>query len=76
MALKGGDALRSPVLIVASGDERVVSQQNIHKFSARVGGVPLVVVENAYHEVLLERTSMREQFWAAFDSFMAQHTSK
>jgi len=74
MALRGADALRSPVLIVASGDERVVSQESIYKFSARVGHVPLVVVESAYHEVLLERDSMREQFWAAFDSFMEQHT--
>ena len=70
MTLKGSDALRSPVLIVASGDERVVSQEDIYKFSARIGGVPMVVVENAYHEILLERDSMREQFWAAFDSFM------
>lgn len=74
MKLKGSDVLRAPVLIIASGDERVVSQENIHKFSARIGSVPVVTIENAYHEVLLERDSMREQFWAAFDSFMEQHS--
>jgi len=74
MSLKGSDVLLSPVLIVASGDERVVSQENIHRFSARLQGVPMVVVENAFHEVLIERDSMREQFWAAFDSFMDQHS--
>ncbi len=76
MSLKGDDVLHSPVLIVASGDERVISQENIHKFSSRVGGVPMVTVEHAYHEILLERDSMREQFWAAFDSFMEQHSKK
>jgi len=76
MSLKGSDVLRSPVLIVASGDERVVSQENIHQFSNRLQDVPMVVVENAFHEVLLERDSMREQFWAAFDSFMDQHSKR
>jgi len=76
MSLKGSDVLRSPVLIVASGDERVVSQENIHQFSNRLHHLPMVVVENAFHEVLLERDSMREQFWAAFDSFMDQHSKR
>ncbi len=74
MKLKGSDVVRSPVLIVASGDERVVSQESIHRFSRQVGGIPMVTIEHAYHEILLERDSMREQFWAAFDSFMDQHS--
>jgi len=74
MKLKGNDVLLSPVLIVASGDERVISQENIHQFSAQLQNVPMVVVENAFHEVLIEHDSMREQFWAAFDSFMDQHS--
>ncbi len=73
MGLKGNDVLHSPVLIVASGDERVVSQENIEKFSRQVGSIPMVTIEHAYHEVLLERDAMREQFWAAFDSFIDQH---
>jgi len=74
MSLKGSDVLRAPVLIVASGDERVVSQENTDRFSRQIGGIPMVTIEHAYHEVLLERDSMREQFWAAFDSFMEQHS--
>ena len=74
MGLKGNDVLRTPVLIVASGDERVVSADDMDQFSRQVGGIPMVTVEHAYHEVLLERDSMREQFWAAFDSFMEQHS--
>ena len=72
-SLKGSDALRVPVLFVAAGDERVVSNEKIHAFSRNVAGTPVVTVENAYHEILLERDDMREQFFAAFDSFMDQH---
>lgn len=74
--LKGSDALRVPVLFVAAGDERVVSNEKIHAFSKNVTGTPVVTVENAYHELLLEHDDMREQFWAAFDSFMDQHSPK
>jgi len=74
MGLKGSHILHSPVLIVASGDEQVVSQDNIDKFARQLASIPMVTVEHAYHEVLLERDSMREQFWAAFDSFMDQHS--
>lgn len=76
MRLKGKDVLHSPVLIVASGDEQVVSQEAIHKFSRQIGTIPMVTIDHAYHEILLERDSMREQFWAAFDSFMDQHSPK
>ena len=74
--LKGSDALRVPVLFVAAGDEKVVSNEKIHAFSRNVAGTPVVTVENAYHELLLERDDMREQFFAAFDSFMDQHAPK
>ncbi len=74
--LKGSDALRVPVLFVAAGDEKVVSNEKIHAFSRNVAGTPVVTVENAYHELLLERDDLREQFFAAFDSFMDQHAPK
>ena len=76
MRLKSSDVLHSPVLIIASGDERVVSQDKIEQFSRQLGTIPMVTIEHAFHEVLLERDSMREQFWAAFDSFMDQHPKK
>ncbi len=75
-SLKGSNALRVPVLFVAAGDERVVSNEKIHQFSRNVAGTPVVTVENAFHEILLERDDMREQFFAAFDSFMEQHSPK
>lgn len=76
MSLKGDDCLRAPVLIVASGDEQVVSSELIHQFSAQVSGCPLVVIENAYHEVWIERDDMRVQFWAAFDTFIDSYSPK
>ncbi|HFC05312.1 MAG TPA: alpha/beta hydrolase, partial [Rhizobiales bacterium] len=44
MGLKGEDIFHTPVLIIASGDERVVSQENIHKFARQAGNIPLVTV--------------------------------
>jgi lysophospholipase len=34
--------------------------------------VAAVVIKGAKHEPLMERDEFREQFWAAFDSFMEE----
>jgi lysophospholipase len=73
MTLKGDDVLRAPVLIIAAGDEKVVSKDRTRQFARQVRGTPLVEVENAYHDIWIERDDMREQFWAAFDTFIDGH---
>ena len=70
MDLKGENVLRCPTMIVSSGDDKVVSKIRQRKFASQVEGTPLVEVENAFHEITLERDDMREQFWAAFDIFI------
>lgn len=72
-SLKGQGRFHAPVLMVAAGDDKVVSLDKIRRFCARVCDIPLVIVDNAYHELLMEKDSLREQFWAAFDSFMDRH---
>ncbi len=62
---------RCPVLIVAAGLDRVVSTEASRDFARRVPGVAVVTIDLARHEILNERTELREQFWAAFDSFIA-----
>ncbi len=59
-----------PVLIVAAGADRVVSNQAIRKLAREVPGIALAVVPNARHEILSERDAIRRQFLAAFDSFI------
>lgn len=75
MRLKGAGRFHAPVLVIAAGGDTVVSLENTRQFCRRVGDVPLVVVENARHELLMELDKFRVQFWAAFDSFMDRHAS-
>ncbi len=69
-AVRKGTILRTPVLIVAAGRDRVVSTQDCREFSTRVANVSTIVLDGARHEILLERDSHREQFWAAFKAFI------
>jgi len=62
----------SPILIVAAGDDQVVSAEAIRRFARRRPGVAAVFIDRARHELLQERDSIREQFWAAFDTFAGQ----
>jgi lysophospholipase len=58
------------VLIVAARDDRVVSVEAIRRFASRRPGVAAVIIDRARHELLQERNEVREQFWAAFDTFI------
>lgn len=61
-----------PVLIVAAGRDRVVSNEAIRRLAKRVPGVALTFVPEAQHEILSERDPIRRQFLAAFDSFVTE----
>ena len=69
--LKSAKELRCPVLIVAAGRDQVVDVEACYRFSHRVTGVSLVIIQEALHEILLERDEIRAQFLAAFDAFVA-----
>ena len=62
----------TPVLIVASGNDRVVSNTAIRNFARLTPGIALVFVPGAGHELLSERDEYRQQFFAAFDSFVGR----
>ena len=63
-------AWRLPTLILAAGDDRVVSNRAIEGFAARTVGTDLLVIPGARHELLKERDRFREQVWSAFDAFV------
>ena len=71
--LPASQAMRTPVMIVAAGDDHVVSTEASRQFAKKVPGVACVVIENARHELLMERDRYRTQFWAAFDAFLEAH---
>jgi lysophospholipase len=70
MAAEGAKAtFRAPILIVAAGRDRVVDNEAIRRFCAAATGVSLAFIPEARHEILFERDSIREQFFAAFEAF-------
>jgi lysophospholipase len=60
-----------PVLIVLGGADTVVSNLAAEEFSRRVKTVAHLRVPGAKHEILMEKDQFRDQFWIAFDAFVA-----
>jgi lysophospholipase len=64
------DRLRVPVLMLAAGDDRIVSSKAIEQFADRLKVGAQILLRGSRHEILQERDLIREQFWAAFDAFV------
>jgi lysophospholipase len=62
--------LQTPLLVVAAGLDRVVDNEQIRRFARRVPGVSLVTIAESQHEVLNEGDAIRQQFFAAFRTFV------
>jgi lysophospholipase len=63
-------SVRVPLLIVAAGNDTVVSTRAIELFAPRVKTCRHLVIAGAKHELLQERDAIRDQFWAAFDAYV------
>jgi len=63
-------SVKIPTLIVAAGNDSVVSTRAIERFATRVKTCRHLVVAGAKHEILQERDPIRDQFWAAFDAYV------
>jgi lysophospholipase len=61
---------RQPLLLVAAGQDRIVSTPAIGAFAVRLRAGSHLVIPGARHELLMEQDRYREQFWAAFDAFV------
>jgi len=62
--------IATPILIVASGRDRVVDTRAAERFASHLRTGRLIIVEGAEHEVLVERDAYRDLFWTAFDQFI------
>ena len=62
--------IRQPILIVAGGNDAVVSNTAIEDFASLLRAGSELVVVGAQHELLMEQDRFRSQFWAAFDAFV------
>jgi lysophospholipase len=64
------EKVRVPILIVAAGNDGIVSTEATESYAARLKNCTRVVLSGAKHELLQERDELREQFWAAFDAYV------
>jgi lysophospholipase len=62
--------VRVPVLMLAATDDQLVASEAVEELAARLRAGSQIVLRGARHEILQERDSIREQFWAAFDAFV------
>jgi len=62
--------VHTPVLMIAAGQDTVVSSRAIDLLGRDLRGGGSLVIDGARHEILMERDRYRELFWAAFDAFV------
>lgn len=65
-----GLTIRCPLLFVTAGDETIVSTPASEALAIRIRGARAINIPGARHEILMERDVFRQQFWAAFDSYI------
>jgi lysophospholipase len=64
------EKIKTPILLLASGDERLVSTPAAESFAHRLKNASCLVFPGARHEILMEKPEVRGKFWAAFDAFI------
>jgi lysophospholipase len=62
--------IRQPILIIAAGDDAIVSTPAVDEFAVRLRAGSHLVVPGARHELLMEQDRFRIQTLAAFDAFV------
>ena len=63
--------VRVPLLLVAAGQDRIVSATAIEELASRLKIGARVVIGGSRHEILQERDEIRQRFWAAFDAYLS-----
>ncbi|TCT13278.1 lysophospholipase [Tepidamorphus gemmatus] len=64
------ERVRVPTLVLAAGDDRIVSSRAIETLAFRLKTGSHLMIPGARHELLQERDAIRAQVWAAFDAFV------
>ncbi|MGB8816503.1 MAG: alpha/beta hydrolase [Rhizobiaceae bacterium] len=62
--------IQVPTLVVAAGDDKIVSNATIERFVVGMRSTALVTVDGGRHELLQEKDYFRDQVLAAFDAFV------
>lgn len=65
------ESIPTPILIVSSGDDRVVPAAAQTALCSALPDCRFVSIPGARHELLMEQAHFRAAFWRAFDGFMS-----
>jgi lysophospholipase len=63
-------SVQVPILIVAAGNDQVVSTPAIEAYIQGLRSGSLLTIDGAKHEIMQERDALRDQFMAAFFAFV------
>jgi lysophospholipase len=56
--------------MLAASDDKIVVPKAVEELAIRLRAGSQIVLRGSQHEIVQERDSIREQFWAAFDAFV------
>ena len=64
------ETIATPLLIVGAGNDRICRTPQAKAFARRLPHAEYIEIQDAEHEILMERAPIRTEFWAAFDTFL------
>jgi len=62
--------VRTPVVLIASGDDRIVNKQSSKQFARKLGKAQYIEVAGAEHEILIEAEEYRREAFRQFDTLV------
>jgi lysophospholipase len=65
------DGIKTPVLIISAENDKLVDASDHCELAAANKAIECVTIKGALHEILMERDEFRDQYWKAFDEFVA-----
>jgi lysophospholipase len=66
----GDKAPKCPVLMVLAGRETVVDNRAAEEFAKRTPGISVVRIDDAFHEIMMERGVIRLSFLAGVENYL------
>ncbi len=61
----------TPVLIISAENDFLVDSKDHVELANANAAIDCITVKGALHEILMERDEIRDQYWTAFDEFVA-----
>ena len=70
------EQITTPLLVLGAGKDRIVRVEATRNFARRLPHARYVEIEDAQHEILMEKDSVRARFWEEFDAFIGEQLAK